>query len=68
MTQAQPGEIETVKAALKRFSLFSSSSVKYEEASELYEKAGNQYKIAKKCTQALLRQILHAVLHSAFIP
>ena len=35
--------------ALKKFSIFSSAG-KFEEAGECYEKAGNQYKIAKKCT------------------
>lgn len=33
---------------LKAFSLFGSGN-KYEEAAELFEKAGNQYKLAKAC-------------------
>ncbi|RHY09252.1 hypothetical protein DYB28_000193 [Aphanomyces astaci] len=37
--------------ALTKFSLFSSSS-KYEDASDYFEKAANQYKIAKKCTES----------------
>ena len=43
--------------ALKKTSFFSfsSGSQKYEDASDLYEKAGNQFKIAKRCTwRALL--------------
>ncbi|RHY27358.1 hypothetical protein DYB32_006844, partial [Aphanomyces invadans] len=36
--------------ALNKFSIFSSSS-KYEDASDYFEKAANQYKIAKKCTE-----------------
>jgi hypothetical protein len=34
--------------ALHKFSIFSSSS-KYEDASDSFEKAANQFKIAKKC-------------------
>ena len=34
--------------ALKKFSIFSSGT-KFEDASDAFEKAGNQYKIAKKC-------------------
>jgi alpha-soluble NSF attachment protein len=37
--------------ALKRFSLFSSTS-KFEDAVELYQKAANQYKVAKKWQEA----------------
>lgn len=38
--------------ALKRFSIFSSSASKYEDASDCFEKAGNQFKIAKKWQEA----------------
>lgn len=41
--------IASAEKALKRFSIFSTSA-KFEDACEAYEKAGNQYKIAKKCT------------------
>lgn len=37
--------------ALKRFSIFSSSS-KFEDACEFYQKAGNAYKVAKKWQEA----------------
>jgi alpha-soluble NSF attachment protein len=38
--------------ALKKTSFFSfaSGGQKYEDASDCFEKAGNQFKIAKKCT------------------
>jgi hypothetical protein len=37
--------------ALKKTSFFSfgSGSQKFEDASDLFEKAGNQYKVARKC-------------------
>lgn len=40
---------------LKKTSFFSfgGGSQKYEDASDLFEKAGNQYKIAKKCAYTL---------------
>jgi hypothetical protein len=40
---------------LKKTSFFSfgSNSQKYDDASDLFEKAGNQFKIAKKCACAL---------------
>jgi hypothetical protein len=34
--------------ALKRFSMFSSTS-KFEDACEFFQKAANSYKVAKKC-------------------
>lgn len=41
--------------ALKKTSFFSfGGSQKFEDASDLFEKAGNQYKIAKKCTSVAL--------------
>lgn len=41
---------------LKKTSLFSfgSGSQKYEDASDCFEKAGNQYKIVKKCRVLLI--------------
>jgi hypothetical protein len=49
---------------LKAFSLFGSGN-KYEEAAELFEKAGNQYKLAKACRW---RQRAAAGCYTAAVP
>lgn len=53
MSDAKAAEyVAQAQKALKKTSFFSFSAgtQKYEDASDLFEKGGNQFKIAKKCT------------------